>query len=121
MAADNRTISFTRWWPFCVLAMVGLFLYSGCKTMLETTYSIEEQYNLSATRSVEMSNQVEFSFRLTPDHVPFGQDIFFVAIFTNTTDHPIVFREPRQQGVVEGEYPDTTLLFSVKSINGDTQ
>ena len=94
--------------------------YSGCRPSLERTYSVEEHYDLSATRSVHMNNQLQFSFRLIPDHVPIGQDIFFVATFTNTTDRPIIFREPQQQGVVETNYPETTLLFVVEPVKVDT-
>jgi hypothetical protein len=64
-----------------------------------------------------MSNQLEFSLKLTTDHVPFEQDIFFVVTFTNTTDQPIILREPRQLGVIEALYPDTTLLFVVEPIS----
>jgi len=103
-----------------LLAMLTLALCSGCSQSPVITYSIEEQYDLAFTRSVNMRNQLEFSFYLERDHVPLDQEIFFIATFTNTLDHPLVFREPRQHGVIEQVYPDTTLLFSVKSISEGT-
>jgi len=99
-----------------LLAVITLVLCSGCSQPSVMTYSIEEQYDLAFTRSDNMRNQLEFSFHLERDHVPVGQDIFFVATFTNTLDHPLVFKEPRQKGVMEQDYPDTTLLFSVEPI-----
>jgi hypothetical protein len=81
------------------------------------TYSIDEQYTVAATRSAGMTDQLQFSFRLDPESVPTGRAISFIATFTNTTDHPVVFREPRQHGVIEALYADTTLLFSVEPIS----
>jgi hypothetical protein len=95
--------------------MLILVLCSSCNQS-PITYSIEEQYDIAFARAVNMSNQLEFSFHLEHDRVPFDQEIFFVATFTNTMDRPLVFREPRQYGVLEADYPDTTLLFTVKPI-----
>ena len=120
MAFNNWLALFARCLRLVIVATFMLNLCLGCKAMTETAYSIEEQYNLYGTRSAEMSSQLDFSFKLTPDQVPFGQDIFFVATFTNMTDHLVVLRKPRQYGVIEGLYPDTILLFSVESLNGDT-
>lgn len=68
-----------------------------------------------------MADQLQFSFRLDPEEVPIGQEIFFVVTLTNTTDLPIVFREPKQSGVHERESYDKTLLFSVEPISGELE
>ncbi len=94
-----------------LLAILTLALCSGC------AYSIDDQFALSRARTAEMADQLQFSFKLDPESVPIGQDIFFVATLTNTTDQPIVFREPRQNGVLEQESYDNTLLFSVEPIS----
>lgn len=100
-----------------LLVMLILALCSSCSQSLKGTYSIEEAGTLSRTRAAEMADQIQFSFRLDPETVPIGQEIFFVATLTNTTDLPIVFRESRQHGVLEIEYYGKTLLFSVEPIS----
>ncbi len=114
---DNQASPDAKWLYFSLLAIFLLAVSVGCRSSSAGVYSIQEQYALSATRSSQMSNQLEFSLRLTSDKVPFEQDIQFVATFTNTTEHPIVFREPRQQGVIEISDVDTTLLFAVEPIS----
>ena len=96
--------------------MVTLILGSSCSQPPVATYSIEEQYALSRTRAPNLQDQLKFSFQLERDQIPVGQDIFFVATFTNTLDRPLVFREPKQQGVMEEVYPDTALFFRVEPI-----
>jgi hypothetical protein len=103
-------------WGFLIIAM--LILGSSCSQSSAVTYSIDEQYDLSNARSPNMRDQLVFSFQLERDQIPVGQDIFFVATFTNTLDRPLVFREPKQQGVMEEVYPDTTLFFRVETITG---
>jgi hypothetical protein len=103
-------------WGFLIMAM--LILVSSCSQSPAVTYSIDEQYDLSRARSPNMQDQLMFSFQLERDQIPVGQDIFFVATFTNTLDRPLVFREPKQQGVMEEVYPDTTLFFRVATITG---
>jgi hypothetical protein len=100
-----------------LLVMFILTVCSGCEQSPTETYSIDEAWALSRTRSAEMVDQLQFSFRLDPANVSIGKDIFFVATLTNTTDLPIVFREPRQNGVLEIEYYDKTLLFSVEPVD----
>jgi hypothetical protein len=100
------------------LTIFVLVLCSGCTQAPLRTYSIDEQYDLSHARSPNMQDQLKFSFQLERDQIPVGQDIFFVATFTNTLDQPLVFREPKQQGVMEEVYPDTTLFFRVETIAG---
>ncbi len=114
MLSGNWTRLCTRRSHFGMLLILIFTAYSGCRPSLEKTYSVEEQYDLAATRSAQMSNQLAFSFRWVSNPVPFGQDIFFVATFTNTTTHLIVLRKPMQHGILEMLSPDTTLLFSVK-------
>jgi hypothetical protein len=80
---------------------------------------VEDQFPLARARAVEMTEQLQFSFKLDLEDVVVGQAIFFTATFTNTTDHSIVLREPKQYGVYEFEFYDTTLLFSVKPIGED--
>ena len=100
-----------------LLVLLALALCSGCGQSPAATYSTDEAIALWHTRSTEMANQLKFSFRLDPATVPIGQEIFFVATLTNTTDLPIVFREPRQNGVLELVSYDKTLLFSVEPIS----
>lgn len=100
------------------LVILALALCSSCSQSPTVTYSIEEQYNLSRARAPGLQGQLKFSFQLERDQIPVGQDIFFVATFTNTLDQPLVFREPNQLGVMEKVYPDTTLLFTVETITG---
>ena len=102
-----------------LLAMLTLVLCSGCGQSLVTTYSIDEQFALSRARLAEMANKLQFSFKLDPDSAPIGQEIFFVATFTNTTDQSLVFRESKQDGVFAKEDYNTTLLFSVEPISKD--
>ncbi len=64
----------------------------------------------------DLQDQIKFSFQLERDPIPVGQDILFVATLTNIMDQPLVFREPKQQGVMESVYPDTTLFFTVEPI-----
>jgi hypothetical protein len=92
-------------------------MLASCSLMQAGTYSIQEQYDLSAARSAQVGSQLGFSISLVSDHVPFEQDIFFTAAFTNTTNHPIVFRVPRQYGVVEILDVDTTLWFRLEPVN----
>ena len=101
-----------------LLTLLILALCSGCSQSPAGTYSIDEAWALERTRTAEMADQLQFSFKLDPENVPIGQEVFFVATLTNTTDLPIVFREPRQRGVLEMEAYDRTLLFSVKPISG---
>lgn len=119
MPSNNQSVLFARGFLLIALAIFMLVLYPGCAS--GTTYSIEEERQLWATRSNQMSNQLKFSFSFTPDHVSVGQDIFFVAIFTNTTAQPLMFREPKGYGIMEATYPDTTLLFAVEPIQADIQ
>lgn len=102
-----------------ILAMLAITMLSGCAQIPGITYSIDEQFALSRARAVELNDQLQFSFRLDPASVSFGQDVFFVATFTNTTDHPIVFREPGQNDVFAFEDFDTLLLFDVEPISKD--
>ncbi len=97
--------------------MLILALCSGCRQSPAGTYSIDEVLALERTRTAEMADQLQFSFRLDPANVPIGHEIFFVVTLTNTTDLPIVFREPRQTGVLEIEYLGRMLLFSVAPIS----
>jgi hypothetical protein len=113
--SHNNWSQFTRWAWLGVLLLLGMVVNSSCTS--EVSYSLTEQRGLRATRMPQMENQLEFSFQLTPDQVPAGQDVFFVAVFTNTTDQPLVLREPRQHGVLETIDPDTTLLFDVETIS----
>lgn len=103
--------------PVILLALLILVLYSGCSQSPAGTYSIDEAWDLERTRTAEMADQLQFSYRLDPANVRFGDEIFFVVTLTNTTDLPIVFREPRQTGVLEIEAPGKTLLFSVRPIS----
>ncbi len=101
-------------WRVLITAM--LVLGSSCTQSPAVTYSIDEQYDLSRARAPNMQDQLMFSFQLERDQILIGQDIFFVATFTNTLDQPLVFREPKQQGVMEEVYPDTTLFFRVETL-----
>ena len=103
--------------PVIPLAIFILALCSGCSQLPAGTYSIDEVLALERTRTAEMADQLQFSYRLDPANVPIGHEIFFVVTLTNTTDLPIVFREPRQTGVLEIEAPGKTLLFSVRPIS----
>ncbi len=100
-----------------LLAVLLLALCSGCARAPAGIYYTDEAIALWRTRSTEMADQLQFSFRLDPENVPIGQKVFFVATLTNTTDLPIVFREPRQNGVLELVSYDKTLLFSVEPIS----
>ncbi len=100
------------------LVILALALCSSCSQSPAVTYSIDEQYDLARARIPNRQDQLKFSFQLERDQIPVGQDIFFVATFTNTVDQPIVFREPRQQGVMEEVYPDTILFFRVETSTG---
>jgi hypothetical protein len=104
-----------RW---SLLILLILALCSGCAQAPVRTYSTDEVIALQRTRTAEMADQLQFSFKLDPENIPIGQEVFFVATLTNTTDLPIVFREPKQRGVLEMEAYDRTLLFSVKPISG---
>ncbi len=117
MVSSDQATRYARGTSFGVSMILMLTMLVGCELSSAGTHSIQEQNHLSATRSAQMRNQLAFSFKLTPDHVLFGQDILFVATFTNTTDQPLVFREPRQHGVIEAIYPETTLLFAVEPIS----
>ena len=116
MSGTNWRAFFTRRVCLGALGILIMIVLSSCDQS-PMTYSIAEQYALAATRSAGKAKQLEFSFRLDPESVPTGRAISFVATFTNTTDDPIIFREPKQYGVIEALYPDTTLLFSVKPIS----
>jgi hypothetical protein len=105
-----------RW---SLLIVLILALCSGCSQSLARTYSVDEVLALMRTRTAEMANQIQFSYRLDPATVPNGHEIFFVVTLTNTTDLPLVFREPRQIGVLEEEAPGKMLLFSVTPISND--
>ncbi len=111
---SSRSMLHSRWLYYSLSLMLMLIL-SGCALFSGTSYSIDEQFSLSATRSVQMSDQLEFSFKFVPESVPAGHDIFFVATFTNTTNHSIVFREPKQYGV--SEIWDGVLFFDVEPIS----
>jgi hypothetical protein len=100
-----------------LLTMLILALCSGCRQSPAGTYSIDEVLALERTRTPEMADQIQFSYRLDPANVPIGHEIFFIVTLTNTTDLPIVFREPRQNGVLEIEYLSKMLLFSVEPIS----
>jgi hypothetical protein len=100
-----------------LLALLILALCSGCRQSPAGTYSIDEAWDLAPTRTAEMAGQLQFSYRLDPANVPSGHEIFFVVTLTNTTDLPIIFREPRQNGVLEIEQYDKMLLFSVRPIS----
>jgi len=104
---------------FLAVILAMLAMLSGCAQIPGITYSIDEQFALSRARAVELNDQLQFSFRLDPASVSVGQDIFLGATFTNTTDHPIVFREPEQNGVFAFEDFDTLLLFAVEPISKD--
>jgi hypothetical protein len=67
-----------------MLMLITLLVLSSCRR--EKIYSSDEQYHLMGTRVPLMSSDLEFSFRLTPAQVPVGQEISFVATFTNTTN-----------------------------------
>lgn len=103
-----------RW---SLLIVLILALSSGCSQSPAGTYSIDEAWDLAPTRIAEMADQLQFSYRLDPANVPIGHEIFFVVTLTNTTDLPLVFREPRQNGVLEIEQYDRMLLFSVAPIS----
>jgi hypothetical protein len=115
MSHNAWASQFTRWVWLGVLILLGMVVNSRCTSGV--SYSLAEQRCLRATRMPQMENKLTFSFRLTPGQVPVGQDIFFVATFTNTTDQPLVLREPRQRGVLEIIDPDTTLFFNVEAIS----
>ncbi len=100
-----------------LLTLLILALCSGCSQSPAGTYSIDEVLTLERTRTAEMADQLQFSYKLDPANVPLGHEIFFVVTLTNTTDLPIVFREPRQTGVLEIEYLSKMLLFSVAPIS----
>lgn len=100
-----------------LLTILILALCSGCGQSLMTTYSTDEAIALWRAREAKMADHLQFSFRLDPENVPIGHEIFFVVTLTNTTDLPIVFREPRQNGVLAIENYDKTLLFSVEPIS----
>gem|GEM_PF-5546861 len=104
--------------PLILLATFVLTLSSGCNQAPAGTYSLDEALALEPTRTAEMADHLQFSYRLDPANVPIGQEVFFVATLTNTTDLPIVFRGPTQRGVLEIEAPGKTLLFSVIPISG---
>lgn len=91
-------------------------LGSSCSQSPAVTYSINEQYDLAQTRMPNRQDQLQFSFQMERDQIPVGHDIFFTATYTNTLDQPVMFREPRQHGVMDAVYPDTTVLFSVEPI-----
>ena len=99
-----------------LLTMLILVLCSGCSQSPAGTYSLDEVLALERTRTPEMADRLQFSYRLDPATVPIGHEIFFVVTLTNTTDLPLVFREPRQKGVLEIEYLGRMLLFSVKPL-----
>jgi len=101
------------------LAILATSVLLSCSQVPGITYSVEDQFALSRARAVELTDQLQFSFKLDSENVAAGQDIFFTATFTNTTDHSIAFREPKQYGVFEIEFYDTTLLFSMKPISED--
>ena len=103
--------------PVILLAVLILAQCSGCSRSPAGTYSIDEVLDLERTRTAAMVDQLQFSYRLDSANVPIGHEIFFVVTLTNTTDLPIVFREPRQTGVLEIEAPGKTLLFSVRPIS----
>ena len=103
-----------RW---SLLILLILALCSGCSQSPARTYSIDEVLDLEHTRTAAMADQLQFSYRLDPANVPIGHEIFFVVTLTNTTDLPIFFREPRQNGVLEQEAPGNMLLFSVAPIS----
>jgi len=110
-----------RWQQSGVLMLLVLGICSSCGLSSERTYSINEQHDLYNMRLAQMLGQIGFSFSFVSDRVHTGQSIYFVAVFTNTTDYPIVFREPREYGLMEAPYPDTTLLFAVEPIQADIQ
>lgn len=101
------------------LVMLAIVVLSGCSQIPGITYSVEDQFMLARARAPQLTEQLQFSIRLDPDSVPVGQDIFFVATFTNTTNHPIVFREPGQNDVCVFEDFDTLLLFAVEPVSKD--
>lgn len=114
MLLGKRSVLTTRRLYYGV-AMVCALILSGCMLFSSPIYSTDEQFGLYATRSAQMRNQLEFTFKFMPDSVPVEHDIFFVATFTNTTDHPIVFRKPEQSGV--SAMFGATLLFAVEPIS----
>jgi hypothetical protein len=115
MLRNGWSAQLIRWVCLGALTLLGVVVNPSC--IPRASYSNDEQFDLLDIRVPRMENKLEFSFRLTPDRVPVGQDIFFVAVFTNTTNQPLVLREPRQHGVLEMIDPGTTLLFDVETIS----
>ncbi len=115
----TKGIAFVQVLCLATLVILATSVLLGCSQIPGITYSVEDQFALSRARAVEIIDQLQFSFKLDPENVAVGQDIFFTATFTNTTEHSMVFREPKQYGVFEIEFYDTTLLFSVKPISED--
>jgi hypothetical protein len=103
------------------LTILVLALCSGCNPSPAVTYSIKEQYDLARTRMPDRQDYLKFSFQLEHDQTPVGQDIFFTATFTNTLDQSIVFREPRQQGVMDAVYPDTVMLYAMEPVTANIE
>jgi hypothetical protein len=103
------------------LMILAIAILSGCSQIPGVTYSVEDQFTLARARAPQLTEQLQFSIRLDPDSVSVGQDIFFVATFTNTTDDSFVFREPEQNDVWAFEDFDTLLLFAVEPISGDLE
>jgi hypothetical protein len=117
VASSSKVIFFAQALFLTVLVTLAMLILSSCGQIPGITYSVEDQFALARARAPELASQLQFSFRLDPESVPVEQDISFVATFTNTTDHPIIFREPKQNNVMAQEYFETLLLFSVEPTN----
>jgi hypothetical protein len=94
----TKGIAFVQVLCRAALVILATSILLGCSQIPGITYSVEDQFPLARARAVEMTKQLQFSFKLDPENVAVGGTIFFTATFTNTTDHSIVLREPKQYG-----------------------
>jgi hypothetical protein len=95
---------------------IGLITLAGCN-LTDRKYTIDEQYNLAASRIDGIKEQLGFSFNLEKDTVYLGEKIFFTAHFANKTNAPITLRIPRQSGVRDFIHPSTLLEYSITPLD----
>lgn len=99
-----------------ILLLTGLV---SCNLGSQKYYTVEKQFKLANDRAEKMTNQLDFSVTFDKNPVKHGERIYFGATFTNVSNAPIVFRKPKQNGVLEIAHANTTLLFSISPIRGE--
>ena len=99
-----------------LITLVFLINLLSCR-LLKFEYPLNEQYGMARSRIEGMKEQLNFSFKFEKESVHVGEPILFIAQFTNNTNSPIEFRIPQQTGIRDMKVPNTTLEYSINSID----